>query len=236
MKKNHIDIERNKTVAMVHVPADSEFVFEWVFLPCVCFWCRLNMFQRGRIYHLSVTVHDNQVSLGIRIARPPRGVCKLTQHFDSSTWWEYWATCRQTDTHPHKCMHTHKSTNTGKCKNTHGPNTKLVSVSLSLCLPPPPPSPRHTHPGWPVASMTNSADILHSGSAWALFGLAEREQSPFRSLWLHGTRQPAAGLQSHKDTHADMTYTQGSAPTHTYSAYTGKTKTSCACVGTHSGK
>lgn len=86
MKKNHIDIERNKTVAMVHVPADSEFVFEWVFLPCVCFWCRLNMFQRGRIYHLSVTVHDNQVSLGIRIARPPRGVCKLTQHFDSSTW------------------------------------------------------------------------------------------------------------------------------------------------------
>lgn len=38
----------------------------------------------------------------------------------------------------------------------------------------------HSHFSWPFTSMTNSsADIPHPGSAWALFGLAEREQKPF---------------------------------------------------------
>lgn len=68
-------------------------------------------------------------------------------------------------------------TNAGKCKDKTQSWFMCLARTNSENKQTNPPT--HAHPCWPFASMTNSADIPHSGSAWVLFGLAEREQKPF---------------------------------------------------------
>lgn len=95
----------------------------WVFLDVLCFFT-LTLFHIIQMLtepiparvNLSMTIHGNQVSLGIRIDCPLRGVCKLTRHFESSTWREYWAA-------KGKCTRAHQ------WWKIHESNTKLVHVS-----------------------------------------------------------------------------------------------------------
>lgn len=66
--------------------------------------------------------------------------------------------------------------------------------------------------------MTNSADIPHSGSAWALFGLAEREQNPFGPCGYTAHVSLLLGC-SHTKTHTHWhdIYKWVLMPTHTHS-------------------